>query len=56
MELEHHLAVLNAVEGVTGANDFGRQGDKTSQYGVHLKVRAAPDEQRKMKRERAPSH
>ena len=49
-ELDYHLAVLNNVDGVTGANHFGTEGDRTAQYGVHLQVRPAPDKPRKMKR------
>ena len=47
-DLEYHLSVLNSVDGVTGANHFGVDGDRTQQYGVHLKVRAAPGAPRKM--------
>ena len=49
-ELDHHLAVLKKVEGVTGVNDFGREGNRDGkQFGVHLYTRKA-GEDRKMKR------
>ena len=49
-DLDYHLAVLNNVDGVTGANHFGTEGDRTAQCGVHLKVRVAPGKPRQMKR------
>lgn len=44
-DLEHHLAVLNKVDGVTGAKDFGTEGDRAKQFGVYLSVRTAPGPQ-----------
>ena len=49
-DLDYLLAVLNQVDGVTGANHFGTEGDRRTQYGVHLKVRVAPGAPRQMKR------
>jgi hypothetical protein len=40
--LEHHLAVLNEIVGVTGAKDFGTEGDRDKQFGVYLSLRTAP--------------
>ena len=40
--LKYHLAVLNAVEGVTGVNDFGTEGNHSQQFGVQLYVRERP--------------
>lgn len=49
-DLEFHLAVLRAVEGVTGVNEFGTEGNRDrKQFGVHLYTRKA-GEDRKMKR------
>jgi hypothetical protein len=49
-ELDYHLAVLKAVQGVTGVNDFGREGNRDGkQFGVHFYTRKA-GEARKMKR------
>ena len=42
MELEHHLAVLRAVEAVSGCKDFGVEGDTSRQFGVEFYIRTAP--------------
>ena len=36
------MAVLRAVDGVTGVNDFGTEGNHSQQFGVQLYVRERP--------------
>ena len=38
-ELDHHLAVLRVVEGVSAVKDFGKEGNHAEQFGVILTVR-----------------
>ena len=41
--LDHHLAVLRAVHGVTAVKDFGVEGNRSKkQFGVNLCLRTAP--------------
>ena len=37
--LDHHLAVLRVVEGVSAVKDFGKEGNHAEQFGVILTVR-----------------
>lgn len=46
VDLDHQLAVLKSVDGVTGVSDFGTEGDKARQFGVQYYVRATPEADR----------
>ena len=45
-ELDYHLSVLQAVDGVTGVSVFGVEG-RDKQHGINLYLRVSPDAPRK---------
>ena len=45
-ELDYHLAVLQAVDGVTGVSTFGVEG-RDKQHGINLYIRVSPGVPRK---------
>ena len=54
-ELEYHLAVLRAVDGVTGVSIFGVEG-RDKQHGINLYLCVSPDEPRTRIREACAQH
>ena len=54
-ELEYQLAVLRAVDGVTGVSIFGVEG-RDKQHGINLYLCVSPDEPRTRIREACAQH